>query len=194
MNYVSLFQLRQLTSNMRKAGKDIEQFNAKYANLNFDIIYDISNAPFELLIGALNANWACILKIEQGFRTKMSDDDFYALCNLLNLKPSKESLTSFKFLVNIASQAPEKCNTAIVDPSHLIPFRKNKIQKTDDPNKIYFSGWNNHLKDKRKAHNFEKTELFFGKKVADFCRTHNISSMWTDKIKDSKKPNHPWST
>lgn len=176
MNYVSLFQLRQLTSSMRKAGKDIEQFNAKYANLTFDVIYDISHSPFELLIGAPYTNWGCILKIEQGFRTKMSDEDFYTLCNLLNLKPSKETLTSFKFLLNIACQAPKKCTNEIVDSIHLIPFRKNKIKNTEEPNKIYFIGWNNHLKDKRQAHNFEKTELFFGKKVADYCKKHNISS------------------
>lgn len=84
---MKLFELKELTSNMRKSKKDIEQFYVSYNNIQFDVIYDISKSPFDLLIGAVGINWACILKIERGFTTQMGDKDFYELCRILNLKP-----------------------------------------------------------------------------------------------------------
>lgn len=191
---ISLYQLRQLTSHMRKSRKDIEQYYITYSNGKFDIIYDISKTPFELLIGAVNYNWACVLEVIDGFYTSMPDSDFYSLCNILNLKPGKEHFTSFMFLNYIASKSPTQCTNQIVDPSHLSKFRNKKVKSADEPEKIYFVGWNNHLKDKRKARNFDKTELFFGKRVADYCRKNNISSMWTDKRYDSSKASYPWDT
>lgn len=187
-----LTQLRALTSDMAKSGKDIEQFYVIYANVRFDVIYDISKIPFELLIGAINHSWACTLEISRGFATYMSNNDFYSLCDILNLKPGKEYFTSFMFLNHIASKAPAKCSKQVVDPSHLSRFRNKEVKTSDEPDKIYFVGWNNHQKDKRKAHNFDKTELFFGKRVADYCRTNNISSRWTNKKYESCNASYPW--
>lgn len=186
------YQLYSLTSSMFKANKDIEHFKVHYSNLEFDIIYDIGVSPYEMLIGAINANWACVLKITKGFETNMDSSDFFKLCDLLNLKPSKETLTSFKFLQSIATQFPKKCSNKIVNPIKLIPFRQHQIKKSDEPNKIYFYGWNDHKIDKLTAHNFDKTELLLGKTVADYCRQHNISSRWTDKIHNSKDTYYPW--
>lgn len=50
--------------------------------------------------------------------------------------------------------------------------------------KIYFCGWNDHQKDGRQARNFDKTEYFLGKKVAEYCRENNISSLWSDIPRD----------
>lgn len=177
---------------MAKSGKDIEQFYVTYANVRFDVIYDISKIPFELLIGAINHSWACTLELSRGFATYMSNNDFYSLCDILNLKPGKEHFTSFMFLNHIASKAPAKCSKQVVDPSHLSRFRNKEVKTSDEPDKIYFVGWNNHQKDKRKAHNFDKTELFFGKRVADYCRTNNISSRWTNKKYESCNASYPW--
>ena len=49
----------------------------------------------------------------------------------------------------------------------------------DAKEKIYFCGWNDHITDKRKARNFDKTEYYFGPRVANYCRRNNISSLWT---------------
>ena len=190
--FVYLNELSTLTSDMRKSNKCIEQFYINFNNIKFDVIYDISHSPFELLIGAIGLNWGCVLKIENGFKTSMTDKDFYALCNLLNLRPGKGTFTSYFFLHYIASNCPKKCSKYMVSPDHLIPFRKNKIKKTDDQDKIYFLGWNNHLIDKRKAQNFDKTELFFGKKIADYCRKNNISSIWTATPNQNRQIKYPW--
>ena len=58
--------------------------------------------------------------------------------------------------------------------------------------KIYFKGWNNRVLDKKTARNFDKTEKLLGKRVADYCREHNISSMWSDKTSEKKKVTYPW--
>ena len=68
-----------------------------------------------------------------------------------------------------------------------MPFRKKYIKAADEPDKTVFVGWNDHKLDKRVARNFGKTELFLGKKVADFCRCNNISSLWTSPEKASEK-------
>lgn len=48
----------------------------------------------------------------------------------------------------------------------------------------------------REAHIFDKTEKYFGKKVAYYCRTHNITSQWItpeqSKIKGIKTVKFPW--
>lgn len=68
-----------------------------------------------------------------------------------------------------------------------LPYRN-----VDENNKIYFCGWNDHIRDKRTAHNFDKTEFFLGKAVADYCRQNNISSMWTDIQCDEINITFPW--
>lgn len=173
-----MYSLAPLIKDMRKHNKDMESFGVTYANTIFDIIIDISNNPFEMLIGAKSINYACVLEINKGYTITMSDDDFYRLCDSLHLKPSKDSLTSFKFLKYISDRVPISVSTKTVRPSQLMPFRRKKIRKEDEVDKTIFWGWNDHTKDGKTARNFNKTELFFGKRVADFCRKNNISSMW----------------
>ena len=60
------------------------------------------------------------------------------------------------------------------------------------PEKIYFKGWNDHIKDHNKARNFEKTEFYFGKEIADYCRKNNISSLWTHIASEKKLYYNPW--
>lgn len=188
---VKLNELHLLCSSMFKNNIAIEQFYVIYNNIKFDVIFDIGSKPFELLIGAISYNWACTLKLSVGYFAEMTDSDFFALCNILNLKPSKESLTSFKFLKFIASKAPKESRCTLVEPSHLIPFRKKSLKASDESDKIYFVGWNNHIKDKRIARNFYKTEKLLGKTVADYCREHNISSMWSANPRDANPVHHP---
>lgn len=189
---VKLFELKSLTSSMAKSKKDIEQFYVTYANVQFDVIYDISKSPFELLIGAVGLNWACVLQINRGFTTQMSDTDFYELCKILNLKPGKETFTSYKFLGFVANKAPKYCSKATVHPEHFIKFIKRNKRTVSESDKIYFKGWNNHIKDGRIAHNFDKTEQFFGKNIAEYCRNNNISSVWTDIKPNNILIKKPW--
>ena len=182
-----MYGISDLIKDMCRHDQDIDEFIFEYNKISFRAIIDVGSTPFQLLLGTVNHNWACVLRVKEGYCTSMDNDDFKRLCRVLNLKPGKGSLTSFNFLKYINDHAPSKCTLRPVQPSHIMPFRKKDIKSSDDPDKTIFKGWNDHKKDKKTAQNFEKTELFLGKKVADFCRRNNVSSLWTRPDKASEK-------
>ena len=130
--------LASLIKDMRKHGQDIDEFDFVYNRINFVCIIDISNAPFQMLLGAKLHNWACVINIEPGYMVEMMYDDFGKLCNILKLKAGKGSFTSFMFFKYINTHAPLTCSLKPVQPSHIMPFRKNKIAKADEPDKDVF--------------------------------------------------------
>lgn len=179
--------IANLIKDMRRHDQDIDEFTFTYNTVQFCAIIDIGIEPFQILLGATNHNWACVLNVRSGYKTYMDKDAFMTLCNILHLKPGKGSFISFDFLRYINSHVPSSCSLKPVQPSHIMPFRKQYIKSSDEPDKTIFIGWNDHKLDKKMARNFEKTELFFGKKVADYCRIHNISSLWTTPDKAREK-------
>ena len=96
------------------------------------------------------------------------------------------------FFSYINKNIPSKCSLKIVRPSHLMPFRRRFISTADEQDKTVFIGWNNHKKDGRTARNFNKTKLFFGNNVMEFCIKNNISSLWTTPDKaEERSPSYP---
>lgn len=181
-----MYTLSAFIKSMREQKLDLSEFVFSYNKINFDVIMDISTIPFQMLLGAQSINFAIVLNVEQGFSIDFPDEAFYELCNKLHLIPGKETFTSFLFLSYISRRVPTTSNTSVVQPSHILPFRKHLINKNDEADKTVFIGWNDHKRDKRKARNFDKTELFFGKQVADFCRKNNISSIWGIAAKEKE--------
>lgn len=176
---------------MRKSGKLREKFHFSFKNIKFTIIFLIDRSPFELLIGAVGTQWATVLTMSNGFNiTGMADKDFFELRNLLNLNSKKfsEPFSSWTFIKIIESYAPAQCSSYIFQPHDIA-----KYKLSDNDKKIYFIGWNDHIKDKRNAQNFDKTERLLGKNVADFCRENNISSMWSEIPSEHVSYIPPWS-
>lgn len=184
----NLYGLAELIKDMHRHNQDIDEFLFTYNKTRFHAIVDIGSVPFQLLLGTFNHNWACVLSVKKGYITSMDASDFRRLCEVLHLKPGKGEFTSFEFLKYIDSHAPIMCSLKPVQPSHIMPFRKKYIKTADEPNKTVFIGWNDHKLDKKEARNFDKTRLFLGDKVADFCQKHNISSRWTTPEKTAEKP------
>lgn len=180
-------RLIPLYKDMRKNNVSIEQFYITYANVKFDIIIDIDSTPFQMMIGVIDKNFAFVLDIKNGFITEIPDNIYYELCKVLCLNYSKDHFSSFAFLSLINRRIPSYSSKEIVNPDHLLPFRKYTSNNIEDTLKTRFIGWNDHIKDKRIAHNFAKTELYFGKTVANYCRTHNISSLWSLPNDNSKR-------
>lgn len=189
---IKLYGLQPLTSSMKRKHVDMNQFSVTYNDVEFDVIYDVGCTPFELLIGAKYINLATTVQIKKGYTASMNDSDFYRLCTILNLKPGKNLFTSFTFLRFIASNAPKDAKDGIISSTAVAKFRHNKIPIEQEKDKIYFIGWNNHKKDGRIARNFEKTELLLGSSIANYCRKHNISSMWSNQSSDKQKETYPW--
>lgn len=69
-----------------------------------------------------------------------------------------------------------------VQPHEIARYKREELMGVPDSDKVYFYGWNNHLKDKKKAQNIEKTRILCGDRVADYCQRNNISSMWVAQI------------
>ena len=183
------YALRPLISNMRKNDIFIEHYSFSYNRHLFDVVISVKATGYEILVGVHKVQWGCVLLMNEKLEVNMSDKDFYSLRNILDLNYSKEGFTSFKFLLLLSKSAPKKSACTKVDPSILRSF--TKYRPVDENDKIYFIGWNTHMKDKRKARNFDKTEFFFGKDVADYCRVHNISSLWTSDPAEERSYSNP---
>lgn len=163
---------------IKRANQDRDRFIFSYNGIKFDAIFIVDGSPYKLLVGTIKRNYACILECHPGYRISMEDRDFYALCNILNLTPDKEKFTSIAFLSYIAKNCPDKYSGKPVQPSSMRHYLRDALT-TEEKEKDIFVGWNDHVKDGKTARNFETTEKYLGKKIADFCRANNISSMWT---------------
>lgn len=185
-----MYKIRSLYYDMKQQKKGQEKFTFHIKHIRFEVIFLIDRQPFELLIGAIGySDIAFVLQMEKGFSVStIPDDQFRKIRAILNLQPAKERFTSFSFLGDLDSAAPKKCTISRVQPHEIAKYKRKDALDAD---KIYFVGWNNHIEDKRKAHNFEKTEEYFGRDVAAFCRKNNISSMWTDQRTKIKPISYP---
>lgn len=182
--------LKPLYNSMKIANRPFEHFQFKYSNQVFDCLFYIDTVPFEMLVGAVGKTWGALVKIELGFYGFMEDRDFYALCDLLNLKPSKGIFTSSVFLKLIADSAPSTVSPTPVSPSVLVQLDKRKRESINDDEKIYFVRWK--PQGSKKAKNFQKTQELIGKAAAEFCQKHNISSCWSHLPSKEKPITMPW--
>ena len=185
-----LSKLKQLTDSMKENNVDKEHYTFIYNNFLFDVILSIVSNGYEILVAIHTENWGCVLIMDNYFNVEMSDNDYYTLRDILHLNWNDNHFGSRTFLQLLSDHAPAQSSLLGVTPIEMrryLPYRK-----VDECNKIYFCGWNDHIRDKKTAHNFDKTEFFLGKAVADYCRQNNISSMWTDIPRDEKDITFPW--
>lgn len=177
-----------LYNHMKQTKKLQEKFSFEINRVCFQVIFLIDRTPFQLLIGIADYSLAFVLEVQRGFKTELPDIIYYQICKILNLKYSEDHFSSAKFLRELDSQVPDHCTPYHVEPHEIAPYYKRDIP---DSEKIYFLGWNNHLADGKKARNIEKTRLLLGDTVADFCEKNNISSLWTDIPRETKKYFNP---
>ena len=193
MSKLTFNKLENLANEMGIAHADKEHFCFDYADHTFDIIFAFAGEEYELLVGILNINFGILLKVTQNFVVELRDDDYYALCNALQLNYNINHFTSNVFLRLLSNHIPPhysgfQYSSPTMRPSLI-------CRHVEESEKIYFKGWNDHKKDGRTARNFDKTEFYFGKAIADYCRKNNISSLWTDIPRDGADdhlpPNYP---
>lgn len=179
-----------LIVDMRVNHIDKEHYSFTFRGFVFDVILSVAHRGYEILVAVHSHNWGCVLKMSETYNISVSDDIYTSLCKLLNLNWNKDHFGSKVFLQLLSKNSPKKSKCTGVDYQILknyLPYRK-----VDEADKNYFCGWNDHKKDKRKARNFDKTEYFFGKTVADYCRNNNISSLWSDIPRDELIVTKPW--
>lgn len=190
MSKLRMPALELLVADMERNNAKKDNFPLQYAKYNFDVVVSIISGGYQLLVGVLILNLAIIVNVNKNFVAELTDDAYRTLRDTLRLFPNKDHFTSDVFLKVLSSNIPEKYSGR--NCSHTdMTFFANAL-RVEDSDKIYFKGWNDHVKDGRRAQNFDKTELFFGKEVANYCRQNNISSMWTDKPGEENKYQDPW--
>lgn len=183
-------KLADLYRAMKKADRTMEQFQFTLKGVSLDIIYVIDTEPFQLLVGIKTHNFFFTVPVIEGFRVEGLDNPtFYGLMRILGFEKRGEKYHSLKFLKDVDNHAPRFVSKKPVQPHEwfavLPPEQRRKVDEAD---KIYFVRWDYHLNDGRKARNFEKTLLMTGsQEIADFCRAHNISSVWTDRPEEGRE-------
>lgn len=183
-------QFESLINDMKENSIDKEHYHFDFNNFRFDVILSIVQKGYEILIAIHTQNWGCVLNMSENYIIEVPDEVYFSLRKLLHLDWNTNHFNSIAFLQLLSKNAPRHSNCQGVDYAELrqyLPYRH-----VDDIDKKYFCGWNDHQKDKRKAHNFDKTEFFFGKSVADYCRKNNISSLWSDIPRDERSLTNPW--
>lgn len=85
----------------------------------------------------------------------------------MNLKPGRESLTSYKFLKYVAKRIPTRYSKTKIQPHEIAKYKQRNI---DDAHKIYFCGWKFYEGSERNAKNFEKTKNGLVMKHMNFVR------------------------
>ena len=170
---------RSLIKDLIDKNSDREPFTVVYARVTFDVIISLDIHPYEILIGGQGINWACIMKISDDLEIVMPDEDFYTLRNSLELHTNGiEKFGSYIFLKFISEHAPKFCTGRPVQPNVMQRWYPNRIMAVDPEQRTVFFRWVDQNVRGNRAHNFEKTETYFGRTVADYCRRHNITSQW----------------
>lgn len=181
---VTLWEIKPLLCDMINNEAKVEKFRFEYSGVVFEVIFLIERTPYELLFGVIDYNFSFVLKMYKGYKLEsLSDEVFYKLCNILKLKPSKDKFNSFKFLMYFSKKIPQKYSKKRIQPDEIAVYKKRNIEEAD---KIYFCGWKLYTNSDRHARNFEKTREWLGEETYEFCKLHNISSCWTDKIEKRK--------
>lgn len=184
---MKLLEIKPLLSDMSKNKAIIDKFKFSYNEVEFEVIILTDHTPFQLLFGILDKNFSFILELRSGYQlSNLTNEDFFALCRILNLKPGKETFTSFKFLKFFANCVPLRFSKKSVQPHEIAWYKAKYVPESE---KIYFCGWRTYSQDSLySAKNFEKTKEFLGESVYQFCKENNISSRWTDE--PSKQKNY----
>lgn len=188
--YLTLEPLKTLVVDMRAKSVEKEHFSFVYARMTFDCIFAFCANEYELLIGIHSENFGLIIPVNERFVAALSAANYYALRDVLKLTAKGDGFTSNIFLKLLSSKIPCCSSGVHIASEEMIKYVK--CRHVDEADKIYFKGWNDHTKDGRVARNFDKTEFYFGKTVADYCRVHNISSLWTDIISEKESCHMPW--
>lgn len=180
----------QLIDDMKLNNVDKEHYSFVFNSFQFDVILSITYFGYEILVAVHTHNWGCVLNMNKNYIIDIPNEVYFSLCNLLNLNWSNDHFSSAVFLQLLSKNSPKQSQCTGVNYLTLrnyLPYRQ-----VDEADKIYFCGWNDHKKDKRKAKNFDKTEFFFGRSVTDYCRKNNISSLWSDIPRNELNEIKPW--
>lgn len=194
MSKLTFQKMQSLIPDMEAKGVEKEHFSFAYAKQTIDCILAFTKSGYELLVGVHALNFGFVVPIVQNknkdYIVELTDEDYLRFCKALKLSYRNDGFTSNTLLKLLSNKIPEKSSGIKINYETMINYVE--CRKIDESEKIYFKGWNDHIKDGKKAQNFDKTEFYLGKQVTDYCRRNNISSMWTDIQFERKEYQNPF--
>ncbi len=178
----TLTNLKQLYAKMKDAEVSSTIFQYSYHSKPFSCILLIDCEPFLLYITALGKPpFSIELNINKGFKIEacLNSTDYYNLVKYLELK--RDDQNPFKPLYFFQALNDILTNISVKKPRYTEVLEVVRLYRDiEEKDKIYFCGWRKNSYCNVTPQNLEKTQSAFGKKYADFCKAHNISSCWTD--------------
>lgn len=95
---MKLYEIQPLLQDMGRNQAHIDKFRFQYNQVEFEVIVLLERTPFEMLFGVIGHNFSFVLNLNKGYELEeLSDEIFYRLCNILNLKPGKEGFDILLF-------------------------------------------------------------------------------------------------
>lgn len=181
--------LKILHQDMKNVGETRAVFTFQYNQKKFSCIFLVDITPFRLYLTTLGAIPLVIeLEIDEWYKVKSCLDkyDYKKLVEYLDLKyDPKHKFIPNDFFEALNKKIPQKFTES---PSYIdvlrIASKKRNIEETE---KTYFCGWYSNPTGKNvRPENLEKTRSAFGDEIANISKTKNISSCWTNVVKDEQ--------
>lgn len=185
---ITLNNIAKLIANMKTCQLYRQKFAFKYNKRTVEVMLFIDEIPFQLLIGVYNTNCSLFFNISP---IGMIDDfiritsDYNKLKLALGINsdnPGKFIPSEFFRCVDAHSPITAK-TSALVKPQDRFRYDRN----IEEASKIYFIGYRDNTKygGHVTKQSYGKTCKAFGKNEANFLKSKNISTRWTDNAKDA---------
>ncbi|NUH91353.1 DUF6037 family protein [Bacillus thuringiensis] len=164
-------------------------FNFKFNEMKITGIYlSISKS---ILISCNNTNVGWVVEANENYNisTFIPKDIFGAISKFVLVEEEPGLPTTRVFFNKLKDHLMELPVEKVEIPTHkkfieTIGTTKTRDTKYDEKGqgeKIYFKTWSRHVVKKVSPLNLQKTRRWFGKKIYEFCKENNISSVWASK-------------
>ena len=111
---MKLYEIQPLLQDMGRNQAHIDKFRFQYNQVEFEVIVLLERTPFEMLFGVIGHNFSFVLNLNKGYELEeLSDEIFYRLCNILNLKPGKKGFNVLQVISSCWTDRIEKSITLL---------------------------------------------------------------------------------
>lgn len=179
---IHLYKLLPIQREMVKKNQLVTSFKYDYKSVSLNILFYCLEQNI-LVVTKENSEEYVSFLINKDFSLDldMEHEDYKKLIKLLSIRYSKKNpFVPSNFFFDLSQSIPEYSSIK-EENIHLTKYYVYKY--IDDAYKTKFVRFINHGLDGNKVSvkNLNKTAIYFGKKEANKCKKHNISSAWTSK-------------
>lgn len=164
----------------------VQIFTFIFNSLEVDAIYSNNCSNLLLTVKTLKVAWFTNISISGQINTFIPKDKFLVLkdyfCPIVQFNVTKHSTDTFFDALVQASNNPN-CyrSTSAREISNIVSYTTTNDRRydNDSPDKPFFFGFRRNCCRRVTEENLSKTRLHFGQEITKYCRTNNISTVWT---------------